>query len=34
MNIDGDEFSECDYGLTVDNSDGMQQLNQKLDTLA
>ncbi len=32
--IDGDEFSECDYGLIVDNSQGAQELNQKLDMLA
>lgn len=32
--IDGDEFSENDYGLVVENSNGMQELNQKLDTLA
>lgn len=34
MEIDGDEFAECDYGLVVDNSNGTQELNQKLDTLA
>ena len=34
MEIDGDEFSESDYGLVVDNSQGTQLLNQKLDTLA
>lgn len=34
MEIDGDEFAECDYGLIVDNSKGAQELNQKLDTLA
>lgn len=34
MEIDGDEFAECDYGLVVDNSNGVQELNQKLDTLA
>lgn len=34
MEIDGDEFAECDYGLIVDNSNGTQELNQKLDTLA
>ena len=32
--IDGDEFAECDYGLIVDNSNGAQELNQKLDMLA
>lgn len=34
MDIDGDEFAESDYGLVVDNSNGIQELNQKLDTLA
>lgn len=34
MDIDGDEFSECDYGLVVDNGNGVQDLNSKLDTLA
>lgn len=34
MDIDGDEFAEADYGLVVDNSNGIQELNQKLDTLA
>ena len=34
MEIDGDEFAECDYGLVVDNSNGTQELNQKIDTLA
>jgi len=34
MTIDGDEFSECDYGLVVDNSNGLQQLNQQIETLA
>lgn len=34
MEIDGDEFAECDYGLVVDNSNGTMELNQKLDTLA
>ena len=34
MEIDGDEFAECDYGIVVDNSNGIQELNQKLDTLA
>jgi len=32
--IDGDEFAECDYGLWVDNSNGTQELKQKLDMLA
>ena len=34
MEIDGDEFAECDYGIVVDNSQGTQMLTQKLDTLA
>lgn len=34
MDIDGDEFSECDYGLIVENSNNIQDLNSKLDTLA
>lgn len=32
--IDGDEFSEADYGLVVDNSNGTQELSAKLETLA
>ena len=34
MEIEGDEFAECDYGLVVDNSNNTQELQQKLDTLA
>lgn len=34
MEIDGDEFAECDYGLVVDNSNETQELNQKMDMLA
>lgn len=34
MDIDGDEFSEADYGLVVDNGQGTQELSQKLDVLA
>ena len=34
MNIDGDEFAECDYGLVVDNSPQTQLLESKLETLA
>lgn len=34
MDIDGDEFSENDYGLVVDNSNGLQELQQKMDMLA
>lgn len=34
VNIDGDEFAECDYGIAVDSSSQIQELNQKLDTLA
>lgn len=32
--IDGDEFAESDYGLVVDYSNSLQELNQKLDMLA
>lgn len=32
--ISGDEFSESDYGLIVDNSQHAQELDQKLDALA
>ena len=34
MEIDGDEFAECDYGIVVDDSIGAQELNQKLEMLA
>ena len=34
ITIDGDEFAEADYGLVVDNSQGSQELNNKLDMLA
>jgi hypothetical protein len=34
MEVDGDIFSECDFGLVVDNSQGTQLLTQKLDVLA
>lgn len=34
MEIEGDEFAEADYGLVVDNSNGTQELQAKLDTLA
>ena len=34
MDIDGDEFAENDYGLVVDNSNAVQELQQKLDGLA
>ena len=34
MEIDGDEFAENDYGLVVDNSEGTQELNQKMEVLA
>lgn len=34
MDINGDEFAEADYGLVVDNSQGTQELAQKLDMLA
>lgn len=32
--IDGDQFAESDYGLIVDNGNGIQDLNQKLEGLA
>lgn len=34
IDIDGDEFAESDYGLVVDNSQGTQMLNERLDGLA
>lgn len=34
MDIDGDEFAECDYGIVADNSDSLQELKQKIDVLA
>lgn len=34
MEIDGDEFAENDYGLIVENSNSVQELNQRMDTLA
>lgn len=34
IEIDGDEFAEADYGLVVDNSQGTQELGQKMDMLA
>ncbi len=34
IDIEGDEFAECDYGLVVDNSQGTQVLNERLDGLA
>jgi hypothetical protein len=34
MEIDGDWYNECDYGLLVDNSQGLLRLNQRLDNLA
>lgn len=34
MEVDGDEFAESDYGLLVDNSQGAQELSQKIDMLA
>ena len=33
MAIDGDEFAESDYGLIVDNSQGIEEQTQKLDML-
>jgi hypothetical protein len=34
MEIDGDEFAESDYGLIMDNSSNVQELNSTLNTLA
>ena len=34
VEIDGDEFAECDYGLVVDSSNSTQELSNKLDMLA
>lgn len=34
VDIDGDMFAECDYGLVIDNSNTTQTLNQQLETLA
>lgn len=34
IDIDGDEFAEADYGLVVDNGNGVQDLNERLDILA
>ena len=34
MDIDGDEFAECDYGLAVDYSNEAQTLKQSLEALA
>lgn len=34
MDIPGDEFSECSYGIVVDNSADLQKFNSQLDVLA
>lgn len=34
VEIDGDEFAECDYGLVVDTGNDVQELNQNLGQLA
>ena len=34
LEIDGDIFNECDFGLVVDNSQGTQLLMSKMDALA
>ena len=34
IDIEGDEFAECDYGLLVDNSTGTQKLASQLEQLA
>jgi len=33
MEIDGEEFNECDYGLVVDNSTDTQKLNSQIETI-
>lgn len=33
MDIEGDEFADCDYGLVVDNGTRAQELEQRLDSL-
>lgn len=34
VEVEGEQFAECDYGLVVDNSTTTQTLNQQLETLA
>lgn len=34
MEIDGDEFAECDYGIVVDSTPATQMLHQKIEMLA
>lgn len=34
MEIDGEDFAECDYGLVVDNSSDTQKLASQMETLA
>lgn len=34
LDVDGDEFCECDYGCLASNSKQAQELNQRLDMLA
>ena len=34
MEIDGDEFAECDYGLVIDNGHDTQKLSQNIEVLA
>lgn len=34
LEIDGDDFAECDYGLVIDGSNNIQDLQGKLETLA
>jgi membrane protein involved in colicin uptake len=34
MEIDGDEFAECDYGLVIDNGHDTQKLSQNMEVLA
>lgn len=34
VDIDGDDFCECDYGIVVDNSYDMQSMNQEIQQIA
>lgn len=34
LEIDGDEYAECDYGMIVENGDGAQKLNNNIEMIA
>lgn len=34
LEIDGDEFADCDYGVVVDNNNNIEDLQQKIESLA